>query len=103
MARLNLIIADTVDVDALEDEVVTAIADRLRDEHGYELRDAVSSGDADAEREYALLPSGGITVRRRTGGLVVKLRGVDVDADDLFTGVSSELEQRHDGLRVELD
>jgi hypothetical protein len=35
-------------------------------------------------------------------GLEVKLRGINVDADDLFTAVSSEMEQRHDGLGVEI-
>jgi hypothetical protein len=34
--------------------------------------------------------------------LMVKLRGINVDADDLFTVVSSEAEQRHDGLAVEI-
>jgi hypothetical protein len=46
---------------------------------------------------------GAIVVHRDRDALTVKLRGVSVDARDLFTGVSSELEQRHEGLRVEID
>jgi len=41
-------------------------------------------------------------VDKKPGGLKVELHGSEVDADDLFTGVSSELEQRHEGLRVEI-
>ena len=36
------------------------------------------------------------------GALKVELHGVKVNAHDLFTGVSSEPEQRHEGLRVEI-
>ena len=101
MTTMLINTAEGADNGALEDELVTAMADRLRDEHGYEL--GVERGDqAGAEHEYPLSPSGGIVVRHRDGTLTVKLRGVDVDAHDLFTGVGSELEQRHDGLHVEL-
>jgi hypothetical protein len=41
-------------------------------------------------------------VDQEPGALRVKLQGVKVDAHDLFTGVSSELEQRHEGLRAEI-
>ena len=52
--------------------------------------------------EYPLHPAGNIVVDREPGALRVKLHAVKVDAHDLFTGVSSELEQRHEGLRVEI-
>jgi hypothetical protein len=49
-----------------------------------------------------LHPAGSIVVDRKPGALTVKLHGVQVDAHDLFTGVSSELEHRHEGLGVEI-
>ncbi|HTX97836.1 MAG TPA: hypothetical protein VME67_25175 [Mycobacterium sp.] len=52
--------------------------------------------------ECPLVPSSSIVVDKKPGALKVKLKGVDFDAYDLFIGVSSELEQRHDGLRAEL-
>ena len=36
------------------------------------------------------------------GAPKVEHHGVKVNAHDLFTGVSSEPEQRHEGLRVEI-
>jgi hypothetical protein len=90
------------DIAGLEQELVTAVADRLRDEHGYQLGDSPSGGGSKADHEYRLLPAGGIVVHHHPRALMVKLRGVDVDARDLFTGVSSQLEQRHDGLGSEI-
>jgi hypothetical protein len=49
-----------------------------------------------------LHPAGSIIVDKKPGALKVELHGVKVDAHDLFTGVSSELEQRHGGLRTEI-
>jgi hypothetical protein len=39
-----------------------------------------------------LHPAGSIVVDRKPGALKAKLHGVNVNAHDLFTGVSSELE-----------
>jgi len=41
-------------------------------------------------------------VDKERGVLNVKLHGINVDANDLFTAVSGEVEQRHDGLGVEI-
>jgi hypothetical protein len=103
VTTLKLSAPETVDLAELEQEVVTAVADRLRDEHGYEIRDAAAASGPNAGREYRLDRDGAIVVHRDRDALTVKLRGVSVDARDLFTGVSSELEQRHEGLRVEID
>lgn len=92
----------TVDVNELEQEIVTAVADRLRDDHGYELVAAVRASASGTGNEYPLHPASSIVVDQEPGALRVKLQGVKVDAHDLFTGVSSELEQRHEGLRVEI-
>ena len=102
MTTLKLTVPDTVDVDELQREIVTAVSDRLRDEHGYELVASMSPIASEAGHEYPLHPSGSIVVDEEAGGLKVRLHGVGVDAHDLFTGVSSEVEQRHEGLRAEL-
>lgn len=99
---LMITVPDTVDAAELEGEIVTAVADRLRDDQGYELP---AEGYADARgrgHEYHLCPDGRILVASAPGTLTVSLHGVKVDANDLFTGVSSELEQRHEGLRVNI-
>jgi hypothetical protein len=51
---------------------------------------------------YRLHPTGRIVVDKEHGVLKMKLHGINVDADDLFTAVSSEVEQRYDGLGVEI-
>jgi hypothetical protein len=61
----------------LEQELVTAVADKLRDEHGYELRDFPSADGSEADHEYRLFPAGGIVVHHHPRALMVKLRGVD--------------------------
>ena len=101
MTSLTVSVPETVDVTELEQELVTAVADRLRDDHGCQLTAEVKA-TASGATEYPLRPAGGIVVKRQPGALKVKLKGVDVDARDLFTGVSSELEQRHDGLGAEI-
>ncbi len=91
-----------VDAGELERELVTAVANRLRDNHGYRLA-AENPLDASAARtEYPMDPAGKVVVDKKPGALKVKLRGLEVDAHDLFTGISSELELRHDGLRTEI-
>ncbi|MDT5146323.1 MAG: hypothetical protein QOC58_968 [Mycobacterium sp.] len=101
MTSLTVSVPETVDVTELEQELVTAVADRLRDDHGCQLTAEVKA-TASGATEYPLRPAGGIVVKRQPGALKVKLKGVDVDSRDLFTGVSSELEQRHDGLGAEI-
>ena len=95
-------VPETVDVTELVQEIVTGVADRLRDEHGYELTAETEAGSA-GSNEYPLRPSGSVVVEEKPNAVRVRLKGVDVDAHDLFTGVSSELEQRHEGLWVEID
>ena len=99
---LTVTVPETVGVKELESEIVTAMADRLRDDHGYELVAEAGAGDSGTRNEHALHPAGSIIVDKKPGALKVELHGVKVDAHDLFTGVSSELEQRHGGLRVEI-
>jgi hypothetical protein len=104
MTTLTLSIPEMVDSAALEHELVTALADRLRDEHGRRLSSEAKAMNPEAAgaHDYQLTPDGAIVVERRPQTLAVKLRGVDIDAQDLFIGVSSELEQRHAGLGVEI-
>jgi hypothetical protein len=102
VTSLTVTVPETVDATELEREIVKAVADRLRDDHGYDL---VAEGRASASgtgSRYPLRPAGSIVVDQDPGALRVKLHDVTVDAHDLFTGVSSELEQRHEGLRVEI-
>jgi hypothetical protein len=50
-----------------------------------------------------LQPGGSIVVDKDDDAITVKLRvASDVDAADLFTAISSTLQQRHDGLRTEI-
>jgi hypothetical protein len=102
VTSLTATVPETVDVKELESEIVTAVADRLRDDHGYELVAEAGAGDSGTRHEHALHPAGSIIVDKKPGALKVELHGVEVDAHDLFTGVSSELEQRHGGLRAEI-
>ena len=96
VTSLTMTVPETVDAKELESEIVTAQVDRLRDDHGY------GAGGSETRNEHPLHPAGSIVVDRELGALRVKLHSVKVDAHDLFTGVSSELEQRHEGLRVEI-
>ena len=102
MISLTVTVPETVDATALECEIVTAVADKLRDDHGFDLAAEVRASASGTGNEYPLHPAGSIVVDRELGALRVKLHSVKVDAHDLFTGVSSELEQRHEGLRVEI-
>ena len=102
VTTLTVTVPETVDAGELERELVTAMADRLRDDHGYELSANVSAGASETVNEYPLKPTGSIVVDISPGALRAKLRGLDVDAHDLFVGISSELEQRYDGLRAEI-
>jgi hypothetical protein len=102
VTSLTVTLPETVDVRELEHEIVTAVADRLRDDHGYELMAEVRADASGTENEYPLHPTSSIVVEKKPGALRVKLKGVNVDAHDLFTWVSSELEQRHEGLGVEI-
>lgn len=99
---LTVTLPETVDAHEIEDEIVTALADRLRDDHGYELVAGVSASISGTGNEYPLHPSSSIVIEKEPRALRVKLRGVKVDARDLFTQVSSELEQRHQELRAEI-
>ena len=101
MTTLTVTVPETVDVEELESEIITSVADRLRDDHGYQLA-GVSASASGTANPYPLHPTGSIIVDQEPGALRVKLQGVTVDAGDLFTGVSSELEQRHEGLRAEI-
>jgi len=99
---LTLTLPETVDVADFEGEIVTAIADRLRDDHGYQLAAETPTAGSGTRSEHPLHPAGSIVIDRKPGELKIKLDGVKVDAHDLFTGVTSELEQRHEGLRAEI-
>ena len=102
VTTLKLTVPATVDIGELEHEIVTAVADRLRDDYGYELMARSRPRASATTNTYRLHPTGSIVVDKEHDVLKVKLHGINVDADDLFTAVSSELEQRHDGLAVEI-
>ncbi len=102
VSSLTVTVPETADRDQLEREIVTSLADRLRDDHGYRLLAEATAGALDSRREYPMVPHSKIVINRKPGALKVKLQGVNVDARDLFTGVSSELELRHEGLRTEI-
>ncbi len=102
MTALKVEIPTTVDVTELEEEIVTALGERLRDDHGYKLAEAQSVVVGGAN-SYPLQPGGSIVVDKGDDAITVKLRvASDVDAADLFTAISSTLQQRHDGLRTEI-
>ena len=102
VTSLTLTVPGSVDFEKLEGEIVMALADRLRDDHGYELVTGAGPASTGTHNEHPLHPTGSIVIDRKPGALQVKLRGVEANAHDLFTGVSSELEQRHEGLRAEI-
>jgi hypothetical protein len=102
VTMLKLTVPATVDIEELEHEIVTAVTDRLRDDHGYQLMAGARPRASETANTYRLHPTGIIVVDKDHGVLEVKLHGINVDADDLFTAVSSEMEQRHDGLGVEI-
>ncbi len=102
VTSMTVTVPETVDVRELERELVTAVADRLRDDHGYRLAADVRTERSDTRNEYPMTPTSRIVIDKKPGALKVKLQGVHADARDLFTGVSSELELRHEGLRTEI-
>lgn len=102
MTSMTVTVPPTVDLQQLERELVTAIADRLRDDYGCRLAAGSTIASAEARNEYPMNPAGKIVIDKKTGALKVKLRGIKVDARDLFTGVSSELGLRHEELRTEI-
>lgn len=102
MTVMRLTVPDTVEPGKVADEVVVALADRLRDDHGYELDDSVSPVPPTSRLVYALRPRGSIVVDT-DGALTVSLHQVDVDVRDLFIAVIGPLEQRYDGLCAEID
>jgi hypothetical protein len=99
VATLKLTVPRTVDVAELRHVIVDGLSDRLRDDHGYRRVDEAPR----RANEYPLQPRGTIVIDDQRGLLKVKLRNVSVDARDLFTAVSSDLEQRYNGLRAEID
>jgi len=102
VTKLFVTLPEDLNIGEIEHEIVVALADRLRDDHGYGLAAGVSASAVGDRNEYPLQPSGSILVEEKPGALRVKLRGVNADARDLFTGLSSELELRHEGLRIEI-
>lgn len=101
MTRLTITTPATVDLADLEQQTVSALADRLRDDHGYELPN-LHPRPSESGNEYQLAPTGRIVVDSRQNTLTVRLHGLDVDAHDLFIAVSSELEQQYDELSTEI-
>ena len=103
MATLTLTVPSTFYLDDMESEVLASVGDRLRDDYGYERSGAVSR-DSSANRDsYPLSPAGAIVVEKKADRLIVKLHGVEADSHDLFRAVSSDLEQRHEGVSAEID
>jgi hypothetical protein len=99
---MTVTVPETVNVRELEREIVTAVADRLRDDHGYQLSAEVRTDASGTRNEYPMNPASRIVIDRKPGALKVKLHGVNTDSRDLFTGISSELGLRHEGLRTEI-
>jgi hypothetical protein len=86
VTSLTVTLPEIVDVKELEHEIVEAVADRLRDDHGYELVAGVSASASGTGNEYPLHPTSSIVVDKEPGALRVKLQGVKVDAHDLSRG-----------------
>ncbi len=99
---MTVTVPTSIDAGELERELVTAVADRLRDDHGYRLVAESPRAASAARTEYPMDPTGKVVVDKKPGALRVGLRGLEVDAHDLFTGISSELGLRHEGLRTEI-
>ncbi|GAS87168.1 hypothetical protein [Mycolicibacterium brisbanense] len=101
MTMLTVTAPATVDLEDLEQQTVSALADRLRDDHGCELTDS-QPRPSEWGNEYQLAPTGRIIVDSHQNTLTVRLRDLAVDAHDLFVAVSSELEQQYDELSTEI-
>lgn len=101
MTMLTITVPATVDLADLEQQTVSALADRLRDDHGCELTD-LRPHTSEWGNEYRLAPTGRIVVDNHQNKLTVRLHGLPVDAHDLFVAVSSELEQQYDELSTEI-
>jgi hypothetical protein len=82
-------------------EVLDDLRDRLSDQYGYEATGETSPTARGLN--HAMSRNANVEVIDHDGTVTFKLHGfVDVDAHDLFTGVSSGIEQRHVGTRVEI-
>ncbi len=62
VTSLTVTVPKTVDVKELESEIVTAVADRLKDDHGYELVAEAGAGGSETRNEHPLHPAGSIAV-----------------------------------------
>lgn len=82
-------------------EVLDDLTTRLSDQYGYQLT-STTTPTRDGVN-YELSPRANIEVIDRGSAVAFKLHGLrDVDEDDFLTGVSSTVEQRHDGVSVEI-
>ena len=68
---LKLTVPGTVDIGELEHEIVTAVADRLRDDYGYELMAGARPRASETANTYRLHPTGSIVVDKEHGVLTV--------------------------------
>ena len=66
---LTVTLPEAVDVEELEHEIVTAVADRLRDDHGDELMAEVRASASGTASEYPLHPTSSILVDKKPGAL----------------------------------
>jgi hypothetical protein len=64
---LTITVPDTVGVKEPEGEIVTALMDRLRHDHGSELVAEVGAGGSGTRNDYPLHPAGSIVADRKPG------------------------------------
>lgn len=100
---MRLTVPDIFNLFEVEQEILASVGDRLRDDYGYERAPAPGTSPSAAVNSYPLNPAGSIVVEKERGRVSVKLHGVEANSDDLFTAVSSDLEQRHEGISAEID
>jgi hypothetical protein len=82
-------------------EVLDDLGTRLSDQYGYQMTSTTTPTREGLN--YEMSPRAHIEVIDRGSAVAFKLHGFhDVDEDDFLTGVSSTIEQRHDGARVEI-
>ncbi|MDP9167684.1 MAG: hypothetical protein M3O32_16740, partial [Actinomycetota bacterium] len=82
-------------------EVLDDLFSRLSDQYGYQSTSTTTPTQNGIN--YELSPRADIEVIDRGEAVVFKLHGFrEVDEDDFLTGVSSTIEQRHGGVRVEI-
>jgi len=100
MTSLKLTFADAGTAEQFQSDILSTVYQKLA-EFDYKPTAAVSA-EASANVHH-LQPQGTVSTQQTNNVVEMKLHNVTFDKKDLFTAVLADLEQRHDGLRGEID